>query len=285
MVTKMKKIKLLLALAPFILSACGGSGGNNGGDNPASDTLNTTTSKSGNTATQTVDQQQLVENNINDFVQSARAAGAVAVDSNLTGIWMEVSGKLWTESGYQDNASFSGDYNDTTYKVHFVMDNGNSVDVSDCGRALTLYSFHFDDAGNLIWTNFPGDTKPVGTIANNTFINFGTTAFSGSSTTDTSTRDYSGNFTSQWIKLSSDLKASIGTLSGSGIMKDVSCASILLNDGTLNGDEVHHYTVDFRDTGGNWISTSDESGSAEPTRDGVVFSMTYIGIGVKFTLE
>lgn len=132
----MRKIKLLAVLLPFALSACGG-GGSAGGNASSTDTG---TSGSPTTTTKDITPEQQLSRNIDDFIAAVQASHAGVASDSLTGIWIEASGKVWNESGYRSGASFSDDHTDTIYKVHFVMDNGNSVDVSDCSKALTLYS-------------------------------------------------------------------------------------------------------------------------------------------------
>ena len=281
----MKKINLLVAFLPLFLSACGGGGSATGTNDSAPNNLNSTGASSGSTSASTSSEQAAIDANINDFISAVQATHGTTPATNLTGIWIEAAGKLWTDTGYKNNASYSASYTDTLYKVHFLTDNGSSVDVSDCGKALTLYSFHFDGAGHIIWSNFQGDTKPLGTITDDRLIDFGTTEYSLSATTSTSTSDIKGSYTSRWIKLSDSFTASIGTLTGIGSPIDVSCTSILTGTGTVNNTATSYYSVDFRDTSGSWFSTSNLSGSPAPTRSGTVFSMTYTGVPVKFTLQ
>ncbi len=275
----MKTIKLLVTLTPFILAACGGggSGGSSGSDSSAS--------PAGDTPLTTSAQQQQISANIDDFSSQLEAAQSTLSTSSLTGIWMEVAGDIRTENGVSDGETLAAEYTDTVYRVHFVQDNGSSVDVSDCSSALTLYTLHYNDSHQLVWSNFKGATKPVGTVSNNRIIDFGTTTYSYPKATASSEITYSGDYSSRWIKLSDDLQASIGTLGGYGRTKQISCAAIVTGEGTRNDDLAAPYSVLFRDAGGDWLATDETSGNAPPTRSGKAFSMVYDGANVRFTLK
>lgn len=275
----MKNAKLLVALAPLILTACGGGSGGN-----ASDASGTVPAESPATDS-TSQQQQEMAASINSFTTQAQSAAGATSDENLTGVWLEASGNIWSESGTEDGESVDGSYVDTIAHVHFVKDNGTSVDISDCSSALRLYTFHFDGANQLVWGHFPGDNKPVGTIRNNRVIEFGSTDYSSSKTTANGSSDSSGHFSSRWVKLSSDIGSSIGTLSGYGSNKTISCANILTREGERNGEDAHFYSATFRDTTGEWIFSDSNTGNDNPTRDGIQFSMSYDGAPVKFTLK
>lgn len=275
----MKTIKLLVTLTPFIITACGGggSGASTGSDASANQT--------GNTTPAPMTRQQQVDATIADFSGELEAQQSATADASLSGIWMEVAGDIRTETGTSNGETVNGDYVDSIYRVHFVQDNGSSVDVSDCSTALTLYTFHYNDSRQLVWSNFKGATKPVGTISNNKVIDFGTTAYSYPRATANSDITYSGDYSSRWIKLSNNRQDSIGTLGGYGRTKQISCASIVTGEGTLNEDLAAPYTALFRDRDGDWLSTDNSSGNAAPTRSGARFDMTYDGADVRFNLN
>ncbi len=273
----MTPTRFLIALAPFLLTACGGGGGSDGSSSGGS--------SGGSESGRTVTPQAAVERNINDFINTLAASQSGATDADLTGVWIEAAADIRNENGVVDGSSYSGDTIDTIYHVHFVMDNGNSIDVSDCSTALTLYTFHYDDSGNLVWSNFKGDTKPVGTLTNNKQIDFGTTAYTGSKTTSSTDTTFSGDYTSRWIKLNTSLQATIGRLSGSGFGKDIACANLSSRSGEVDGDEVESYSVLFRDKDAEWISSTSADGDEAPTRSGKRFTLDIEGANVTFTLK
>lgn len=274
----MKNVRLLFACVPLLLAACGGGGSS--GSNAAD------TQAGGDSPTPGSNQQQRqMEASINTFsTQAQRAAGAVSGD-NLSGVWLEVSGNIWSESGTAGGESVEGSYVDNITHVHFVTDNGNSIDVSDCTSSLRLYTFHLSAANQITWSNFAGDNLPVGTIHNNRVIEFGATPYSHTKFSATDSISSSGTFTSRWVKLSSDIGSSIGTLSGYGTRKNISCANILTREGERNGDDAHAYNATFRDTDGEWLFSDSESGNDNPSREGLQFSMNYDGAPVKFILK
>lgn len=276
----MKNAKLLVALAPFLLTACGGgSGGNTASTSEAGVTVESPAPDS------TSQQQREMAASINSFSTQAQSAAGATSGENLTGVWLEASGNIWSETGIEDGESVEGSYVDTIAHVHFVKDNGTSIDVSDCSSSLRLYTFHFEGDHQLVWGNFPGNVKPVGTIRDNRVIEFGSTDYSHSKTTANGSSDSSGHFSSRWVKLSSDIGSSIGSLSGYGTNKAISCANILTREGERNGEDAHFYSATFRDTAGEWIFSDSNTGNDNPTRDGIQFSMSYDGAPVKFTLK
>lgn len=271
----MTSTRYLIALAPFLLTACGGGGG-------SSATHSSTTSGDG---AKTLSAQEVVERNVSDFIDTMAASQSGAADGNLTGIWIEAAGDIRSESGVVEGSSYSSDTTDTIYHVHFVMDNGNSVDVSDCSTALTLYTFHYDEGGNVLWSNFKGDNKPVGTITGNKQIDFGTTPYTGSKTTSSTDLTFSGTYTSQWIKLNSSLQATIGRLSGAGVAKDIACANLVTSTGTVDGDDSETFRVLFRDKDADWMASDSSTGDDLPTRSGKTFTLYVDGVKVLFKLN
>ncbi|HVL01281.1 MAG TPA: hypothetical protein VM553_15795 [Dongiaceae bacterium] len=277
----MKDARILLACIPFLLTACGGGGSSSGSNSSTSDNVSQE-SPAPDSGSQ---QLREMEASVYGFSTQAQQAAGATSGEDLSGVWLEVSGNIWSESGVEDGESIEGSYQDRITHVHFVKDNGTSIDISDCSSALRLYTFHFSTDTQVTWSNFPGDNLPVGTIKNNRVIEFGTTAYNSSKTTTTGSRDSSGQFTSRWVKLSSEVGASIGTLSGYGTRKNISCANILTREGERNGDNAHYYSATFRDTDGEWIFSDSESGNDSPSREGLQFSMSYDGAPVKFTLK
>lgn len=264
----MNKSPLLIALVPLFLTACGGGGGSGGADSSSP-------SPSGQTP---------LQRNVADF-SATLVAGRATTDTDLTGIWMEVSGDARTEEGTAEGRSLSSQSSDEIYRVHFLMDNGSSIDVSDCSTTLSLYTFHKDDNGNVVWSNFKGDPKPVGSVSNKNLIDFGTTDYSGARTNSQSDISYSGQFTSRWVKLSADLQDTIGTLSGAGMNRQIACSSFISSSGTLNGDDAESYAVLFRDSNADWLDTDSDSGNDAPVRSGKSFTLYANGTKVRFTLD
>ena len=270
----MKQTRYLLALAPFLLTACGGGGGSS------------TTGNSYDTGDNAKDvtPQAQVTRNVDDFISDVARTQSSSADANLTGVWIEVAGDIRNTNGVADGSSTNSDTVDTIYQVHYLMDNGNSIDVSDCSTALTLYTFHFDASGNVIWSNFKGDDKPVGTVTNNKQLDFGTTHYTGSKTNSTSDLSYSGDYTSKWIKLNGTLQSTIGKLYGTGISKNVSCANLVTTTGTVDDNYSESFKALFRDDKGDYLATDSSSGDDLPTRSGKTFTLYVEGVKVTFTL-
>ena len=270
----MTNSRYLIAFASLLLTACGGGGG-----------ADSSSLSSSSDAGKVLSAQESMARDINSFINTVASTQSTDSDANLTGIWIEAAGDIRSENGLVDGMSTSSDTVDRIYHVHFVMDNGNSIDVSDCSTALTLYTFHFDEQGNVIWSNFKGDgTKPVGTVTHNKQIDFGTTRYVGSKTTSTTDVSFSGDYTSQWIKLNTSLQAAIGKLSGSGLSKEVACANLLTSTGEVNGDDSESFSVLFRDKNADWLSSDSSNGDDPPIRTGKTFTLYVSGAKVQFKL-
>lgn len=274
----MNALKSLMLFTPCLLVACGGSGGSSDTASPAS-----TGEDTASTPIVSASQQQ-INANIQEFSQLTQARQSGSSD-NLTGIWIEVAGDIRHESGTEDGESVSGESVENLYRVHFVSDNGTTVDVSDCSTTLTLHTLQYNDSGQLVWRSFKGENKPVGTVTDNRMIDFGTTAYQYPRITANADLTISGDYSSRWMKLSNDLDDSIGSLSGYGQRKPIRCTSLSSTDGSLNDEDVARYNALFRDASGDWLTTDQTSGNAAPVRDGTRFTMVYDSATVHFNLD